>query len=343
VFEPNGKKIRDIPMPALGEILAVAGTWDEPDVFFSFTSFYMPRRIYHVEGANSKPVLWFQPKVPIGSDDFVVKQVWASSKDGTQLPIFLLHKRSLKLDGNRPVLLTGYGGFNSSVAPSYVPRAIVVAEHDGVFAAAVLRGGGEFGEKWHQAGRLANKQNVFDDFIAAAQWFMDNRYTRPARLAIEGMSNGGLLVGAAMTQRPAMFGAVVCRYPLLDMVRYHNFLVAKYWVPEYGSSDDPEQFKYIHAYSPYHRVKTGTSYPAVLVISGDFDTRVAPLHARKMTALLQAASSSGKPVLLHYDTKSGHIPAAQPAYKEIEEHGVVLSFLFWELGIPSNHKKIAKK
>lgn len=334
VFDPDGKKLRDIPMPALGRILAVAGAWDEPDLFFSFTSFHMPRRIFHVEQASSKPALWFQPKIPIRGEDFVVKQVWASSKDGTRLPIFLLHKKSLRLDGNRPVLLYGYGGFNISQAPAYAPRAVALAEHDGIFAMALLRGGGEFGEKWHQAGMLANKQNVFDDFLAAAQWFIDNRYTRPERLAIDGVSNGGLLVGAAMTQRPAMFAAVVCRYPLLDMVRYHKFLVARYWVPEYGSSDDPEQFKYIHAYSPYHHVKPGTSYPAVLFVSGDFDTRVDPLHARKMTALLQAATGSGKPVLLHYDTKSGHVSAAQPAHKEIEENAVVLSFLFRQLGIP---------
>jgi len=205
-------------------------------------------------------------------------------------------------------------------------------ERGGVFAMPNLRGGGEFGEKWHRAGMRENKQNVFDDFLGAAEWLIGNGYTRPAKLAISGGSNGGLLVGAAMTQRPELFGAVVCSYPLLDMIRYHQFLVARFWVPEYGSSDDPEQFKVLLKYSPYQNVKPGTEYPAVLFISGDSDTRVAPLHARKMAALVQAATGSEKPVLLKYDTKAGH-SGGLPISKQIENATDSLSFLFWQLGV----------
>jgi prolyl oligopeptidase len=270
--------------------------------------------------------------VPIDPDKYEVKQVWYTSKDGTKIPMFLGHAKSLKLDGSNPVLLTGYGGFNSTLTPQFSALAAAWMTSGGVYAVANLRGGGEFGEEWHRAGMLGKKQNVFDDFIGAAEWLIQNRYTKPSRLAITGNSNGGLLVGAALTQRPDLFGAVVCGYPLLDMVRYHKFLVARYWVPEYGSSDDAEQFKYIYAYSPYHRVTAGTKYPAVLLISGDSDTRVDPLHARKMAARLQAASSSGRPVLIHYDTKAGH-SGGIPVSKQVDNLTDELGFLFWQLGL----------
>jgi prolyl oligopeptidase len=246
--------------------------------------------------------------------------------------MFLVHARGIKLDGANPTVLTGYGGFNASLTPQFSAEATLWVEMGGVFAMPNLRGGGEFGEKWHRAGMLDNKQNVFDDFIAAAEWLIENGYTNPAKLAISGGSNGGLLVGAALTQRPELFRAVVCTYPLLDMVRYHKFLVAAFWLSEYGSSEDPEQFAYLHAYSPYHRVKNGTKYPAVLFITGDADTRVDPLHARKMAALLQAATGSDKPVLLRYHTKAGH-SGGQPLSKQIEDTTDELSFLFWQLGV----------
>jgi prolyl oligopeptidase len=228
-------------------------------------------------------------------------------------------------------LLTGYGGFDVSETPSFSAEAAVWVERGGIYAQANMRGGGEFGEAWHHAGMLGNKQNVFDDFIAAGEWLVANGYTKPARLAIIGTSNGGLLMGAALTQRPDLFGAVVCRYPLLDMLRFQKFLVAQWWVPEYGSSDDAGQFPYLYAYSPYHHVVPGTKYPAVLFVTGDGDTRVAPLHARKMAARLQAATSSGRPVLLLYDTKSGH-SGGRPVGKIIEEQTNELSFLYWQLG-----------
>jgi prolyl oligopeptidase len=241
------------------------------------------------------------------------------------------HKKGLKLDGSNPTLLTGYGGFNLSSNPNFNPFAAAWLARGGVYAVANMRGGGEFGEEWHHAGMKENKQNVFDDFIAAAEWLIANKYTSQQKLAIRGTSNGGLLMGAMITQRPDLFGAVICGYPLLDMVRYHKFLVAGYWVPEYGSSDDPDQFKYIYAYSPYHHVKAGTKYPAVLFISGDSDTRVAPLHARKMTALMQASQAGDKPILLHYDTKAGH-SGGTPVSKQIENSTDEIMFLLWQLG-----------
>jgi prolyl oligopeptidase len=256
-----------------------------------------------------------------------------ASKDGTQVPMFIMHRKGLRLDRSNPALLTGYGGFTQSRTPDFSQTAALWAERGGVYALPNLRGGGEFGEEWHKAGMRDKKQNVFDDFLTAAEWLIKNGYTESSKLAISGRSNGGLLVGAALTQRPDLFRAVVCGYPLLDMVRYHRFLVAKFWVPEYGSADDPEQFKYLYAYSPYHRVKPTTKYPAVLFITGDSDTRVAPLHARKMAALLQASTGSDGPILLHYDTKAGHVGSATPVSKRIDDLTDELSFLFWQLDV----------
>jgi prolyl oligopeptidase len=333
LLEPSGKLVREVPLPALGSVSGLGGRWESNEAFFSFNSYHIPSTIYRYDIATGKQTVWSENKVPIDSSKYEVKQVWYPSKDGTKIPMFLAHAKNLKLDGKNAVLLTGYGGFNLNQAPGFSPFAAAWMANGGVFAVANLRGGGEFGEAWHHAGMLEKKQNVFDDFIAAAEWLIQNKYTSPARLAIRGGSNGGLLVGAALTQRPDLFAAVICSYPLLDMVRYHNFLVAKYWVPEYGSSDSPEQFKYIYAYSPYHHVKAGTKYPSVLFITGDSDTRVAPLHARKMTALLQAATSaSDRPVLLHYDTAAGH-SGGTPAGKQIENTTDELGYLFWQLGV----------
>ncbi|HEX6736861.1 MAG TPA: prolyl oligopeptidase family serine peptidase [Vicinamibacteria bacterium] len=332
VFEPSGKHVRDIEFPTLGTVGGIVGRWDSPEAFFAFSSFHLPTTIYRYDVKAGTRSEWAKLAVPIDPARFELKQVWFASKDGTRVPMFVLHRKGLALDGKNPVLLTGYGGFTASLTPNFSPRAALWAEAGGVYAVANLRGGSEFGEAWHRAGMLENKQNVFDDFIAAGEWLVKNGYTRPERLAISGGSNGGLLVGAVLTQRPDLFGAVVCSYPLLDMVRYHQFLVARYWVPEYGSSEDPQQFKVLHAYSPYHHVTPGGKYPAVLFITGDADTRVAPLHARKMTALLQSATGSGKPVLLHYDTKAGHAGGA-PVTKQIEDLTDEMSFLFAQLGV----------
>lgn len=331
-FEPSGKLIREIPFPTIGTASGMRGEWDRDEGFYTFSSFAQPMTIYRYEVSSGKQQVFARLKVPVQSDQIEVKQVWYESKDKTKIPMFLVYKKGIKLDGNSPVFLTGYGGFNVSRTPGFSSLAAYWAESGGVYALPNLRGGGEFGEKWHKAGMLANKQNVFDDFIGAAEWLIKNKYTSPSKLAISGGSNGGLLVGAAMTQRPELFQAVVCSYPLLDMIRYQSFLVARFWVPEYGSSEDAEQFKYIYAYSPYHHVKKGEKYPAVLFVTGDADTRVAPLHARKMTALVQASTGSGRPVLLHYNTKAGH-SGGLPVSQQIEDQTDELSFLFWQLRV----------
>jgi prolyl oligopeptidase len=332
IFSIDGKLLGDIGFPTIGTVSGVSGWWAKPEAFFAFSSFLTPSTIYRYDTAKGTEEEWARIQVPIDAGKYEVKQVWYPSKDGTRIPMFLVHAKGLKLDGASPTLLTGYGGFNINRTALFSPLAAMWVENGGIYALPNLRGGGEFGEAWHQAGMLGQKQNVFDDFIAAAEWLIKNNYTKTEKLAISGGSNGGLLVGAALTQRPELFQAVVCSVPLLDMVRYHKFLVARFWVPEYGSTEDPEQFKYIHAYSPYHRVKPDTKYPAVLFISGDSDTRVDPLHARKMTALLQATTGSEKPVLLHYDTKGGH-SGGKPVSKQIEDLTDELSFLFWQLGV----------
>lgn len=264
-----------------------------------------------------------------------MEQVWYESKDKTRVPMFLFYEKGMKRDGARPTWLTGYGGFDVNNTPRFSEPAVEWADAGGIYAVAILRGGGEFGEAWHKAGMLEKKQTVFDDFISAEEWLIAHSYTSSQKLAITGGSNGGLLVGAALTQRPDLQRAVVCLYPLLDMLRYQKFMEGPLWVPEYGSSDDPAQFKYLHTYSPYHQVKQGVKYPAVLFITGDGDTRVAPLHARKMAARLQAATASDNPILLLYDTKSGH-SGGRPLGKLIEERTSILSFLFSELGVHTN-------
>jgi prolyl oligopeptidase len=334
IHEADGKLRREVALPGLGAVGSVSGDWSQDEAFFSFSSLAEPPTIYRYRAGSGQRDVWARLEVPIRSEDVEVEQVWYASKDGTRIPMFIAHRKGAALDGNNPTLLTGYGGFNVSVRPFFSARAAFWIENGGVFAVPNLRGGGEFGEAWHQAGMLDRKQNVFDDFIAAAEWLIAHKYTSPSRLAISGGSNGGLLVGAALTQRPELFRAVVCSYPLLDMLRYHRFLVASYWVPEYGSAENAAQFPVLRAYSPYHHVKPGERYPAVLFITGDGDTRVAPLHARKMTALLQASTGSGRPVLLHYDTKAGH-SGGLPASKVIEDLTNEMLFLFWQLGMTS--------
>ena len=332
ILDPEGKPLGDLELPGIGTISGVSGRWDNNEAFFSYTSFVVPPTIYRYNVADGARSIWSKMNVPIEADKYEVKQVWYPSKDGTKIPMFLVHGKGLKLDGANPTWLTAYGGFNISMTPTFSATAALWVESGGVFAMPNLRGGGEFGEDWHRAGMLEKKQNVFDDFIAAAEWLIAEHYTNPHKLAISGGSNGGLLVGAALTQRPDLYAAVVCSVPLLDMLRYQNFLVARFWVPEYGSAENAKQFKTLLAYSPYHNVKPGTKYPAVLFVSGDSDTRVAPLHARKMCALLQAETGSDKPVLLHYDMKTGH-SAGKPINKQIDDQADIFSFVFKELGM----------
>ena len=331
-FDLDGNHVRDIELPALGSISGLGGDFDRDEAFFSFTSFHIPATTYRYSVARDERSVWSQQQIPFDSDAFELKQVWYQSNDGTRIPMFIAHRKGLELNGTNPTYLTGYGGFNISLTPAFSAQHAVWMERGGVLAVPNMRGGGEFGEAWHKAGMFENKQNVFDDFIAAAEWLIGNGYTNPSKLAIAGGSNGGLLVGAAVTQRPDLYGAVVVSVPLLDMLRYQDFLVGRYWVSEYGSSANPDQFEYLRAYSPYHNVKAGTEYPAILFETGDGDTRVTPLHARKMTALMQAATGSDRPILLRYDTEAGH-SGGLPVSKTIEDITSRLSFVMWQLGM----------
>jgi prolyl oligopeptidase len=301
-------------------------------VWFDFNSINYPPRLYEYDTRAGKLTPWRVSDAPVRSEDFEVKQVWYESRDRTSVPMFLAHRKGIRLDGANPVLVNGYGGFNLSRRPTFSTDRIVWMEAGGVLALPGLRGGGEFGEKWHEAGMLERKQNVFDDFIAAIEWLIHNKYTSPPRVAISGGSNGGLLVGAVATQRPDLFQAAICGAPLLDMIRYHKFLVARWWIPEYGSSDNPKQLHYLLRYSPYHNVKKGVEYPAMLFVTGDSDSRVHPLHARKMTALMQASTSSERPILLHYDTRTGH-SRAKPTERIIADTADELTFMFSQLNI----------
>ena len=330
IHDLSGEPVGDIDFDTVGSIGGGSGRWESDEVFFTFQTFHVPSTIYRYELANGHQEVWARGAVPVDPAEYVVRQVWYTSTDGTRVPMFVVPDTDFVADGTAPTLLTGYGGFNVSQTPSFSTLATTWLESGGVFAMANMRGGGEFGEEWHQAGMLENKQNVFDDFIGAAEYLVAERYTSPEHLAIRGGSNGGLLVGAVSNQRPALFGAVVCAYPLLDMIRYHQFLVARFWVPEYGSSEDPEQFAYIHAYSPYHNVPRDGDYPATLYISGDGDT-LAPLHARKMAALMQATNVSDNPILLRYHTQAGH-SGGQPVSQQIDDMVDTVSFLLWQVG-----------
>lgn len=326
VYTPAGKLLREIQFPGIGTGTNLNGLWDDDVAFTTFRSLMSPPTTFIHSVAKGTSREFYRQKVPVEKQAVTVTQKWFTSKDGTKVPMFVAHRADRKLDGSMPTLLYGYGGFMLSMTPGFSAMYAWWIEHGGAVVIVNLRGGGEFGEDWHRAGMLEKKQNVFDDYIGAAEWLIAEKYTRPERLAIYGGSNGGLLVGAAMTQRPELYGAVVCAVPLLDMVRFHMFKVARYWTPEYGSSEDASQFSYLLAYSPYHRVKDGVAYPATMFVTGDADTRVDPLHARKMAARVQAASSSGKPVLLHYDTEGGH-SAGLPIAKQIENTADMLAFL----------------
>src|SRR5216683_267319 len=337
LLNTDGKTLGDVQLPAIGSIFGLGGKWDRKEVFFAFHSFTVPDSIYQVDLATRGTTLWSKVEAPgIDPDKYEVKQLWFDSKDGTHVPMFVFHKKGLALNGKNPTLLTGYGGFNISLTPNFVGDRYLWLEHGGVFAVANLRGGAEFGEDWHRAGMLDKKQNVFDDFAAAAEFLISQKYTDKDHLAIRGGSNGGLLMGAALTQRPDLYRAVVCQVPLLDMLRYQNFQIARLWVPEYGSSEDPKQFDWLYAYSPYHHVKQGAEYPAILFMTADTDTRVDPMHAKKMAALMQTEAANGKsrerPILLRIDSKAGH-GAGKPIAKQVEDMTDIYSFLFWQLGM----------
>ncbi|MEO6812204.1 MAG: prolyl oligopeptidase family serine peptidase, partial [Isosphaeraceae bacterium] len=333
VFELDGTFMRDVEFPGLGTASGFGGKRIDKETFYAFTSYTTPATIYRYEVASGKSTVVRAPKLAFDPSDFETKQVFYASKDGTKVPMFLSYKKGTKLDrGNTPTYLYGYGGFNIPLTPTFSPSSLAWLEMGGVLAVANLRGGGEYGETWHQAGTKLKKQNVFDDFIAAAEWLIDNKVTSTPKLAIEGRSNGGLLIGAVLNQRPDLFGAAVPGVGVMDMLRFHKFTIGWAWVDDYGSSDDPEQFQALRAYSPLHNIKDGVCYPPTLVITADHDDRVVPAHSFKYAATLQAAQSCARPILIRIETQAGH-GAGKPTTKLIDEAADKWAFLVKVLGV----------
>lgn len=335
VFDLTGEHVRDVELPGLGTAAGFGGKRSDTQTFYAFTSYTTPATIYRYDIESGESTVWRRPKLQFNPDDYETVQVFYKSKDGTKIPMFLTGKKGLEKSSDTPTLLYGYGGFNIPLTPSFSPSNLTWLEKGGLFAVANLRGGGEYGESWHQAGTKLNKQNVFDDFIAAAEWLIAEGYTSTPKLAISGRSNGGLLVGACMTQRPDLFGACLPGVGVMDMLRFHKFTIGWAWVDDYGSSDDPEQFKALHAYSPLHNIKPGTCYPPTLVTTADHDDRVVPAHSFKFAAALQAAQSCDNPTLIRIETKAGH-GAGKPTDKIIEEAADQWAFLVKILGVETN-------
>jgi prolyl oligopeptidase len=342
VYTLDGKAAGTIGYDEIGFASTLSGKTTDRYGFFTFQSFIRPPTIYRVDTTTGKRDVFFQPKVPFETAEYELKQVFFNSKDGTRIPMFIAGKKGLKLNGTERLLMTGYGGFQIAMTPAWNPAYAWWMQEGGWFAQPNLRGGDEYGEHWHEQAMFDKKQNVFDDWFAAAQYLIDNKYTSPDHFAISGRSNGGLLMGAAMTQHPELFGAIWCGYPLLDMLRYQNFKVGHFWTTEYGSADKDKDFPYLLKYSPYQNVKEGSDYPAIMFFTGDNDTRVDPLHARKMTALMQSASKSGRPILLHYSVSGGH-SAGVSVDQHIQDDADELAFLWTETGSPGRSAHPAKK
>ncbi len=332
IFNLNGSFVREVELPGIGSAGGFGGKRYDTETFYTFTSFTTPPTIYRYDMVSGESTIFRKPTVDFNPDNYETRQVFYSSKDGTRVPMFITYKKGLLLNGNNPTLLSGYGGFNISLTPSFSVGRVVWMEMGGVYAMPNLRGGGEYGEEWHQAGTKLNKQNVFDDFIAAAEWLIKNGYTAPEKLAIAGGSNGGLLVGACMTQRPDLFAAALPSVGVLDMLRFHKFTIGWAWCSDYGSPENPEEFEALYAYSPLHNLKTGTAYPATMIITADHDDRVVPAHSFKFAAALQAAHAGEKPVLIRIETKAGH-GAGKPTSKIIEEIADEWAFLVRSLNI----------
>ena len=342
LFDLAGASQGDLELPGIGTA-SLATEPDSTEAFLSFESFNEPDSIYRVDLASGERALWARPEVPVDPAAVTVEQVFYTSKDGTRVPMFLVHRKGLEKNGKNPTILAGYGGFNISSTPRFRATNFPWFEAGGVWAVANLRGGGEYGETWHRAGMLEKKQNVFDDFIAAAEWLIANGYTNREQLGIWGGSNGGLLTGAALVQRPELFSAVLSAVPLLDMLRYEHFLMARYWVPEYGSAENPEQLPFLLEYSPYQNVEPGTEYPAVLLTAGANDSRVHPLHARKMAARLQAATTNDpvkEPILLWVEGDVGH-GRGKPLALRLRDAADLLGFMGWQLGVDWGGKPAA--
>lgn len=331
-YTTDGKRIGEIKLPTFGSTSA-SGMRGQKEVFYSFTSYTMPNTIYSYDLNTDKSTVWAAPKINFRSDDYKTEMVFYTSKDGTRAPLFITYKKGMKLNGRNPLLLYGYGGFNITYAPFFVSNYIPFLERGGIYVHAVLRGGGEYGEDWHVAGTKLQKQNVFDDFIAAAEYLINNKYTSSDRLAIQGGSNGGLLVGACMTQRPDLYQVCLPAVGVMDMLRYHKFTIGWNWAPDYGTSDDSkEMFEYLRAYSPLHTLKPGVKYPATLVSTADHDDRVVPAHSFKFAARLQECQAGTAPTLISIGKDAGH-GGGKPLAKRLAEQADILSFTLWNMGI----------
>jgi len=332
-YDPEGKPAGEVVLPGLGQITGFEGDARDPETFFSYTDYLTPAQVYRYDVSSNTAVVWRKPKIDAQTDQYVTEQIFYNSKDGTRVPMYITHRRDMVRDGNQPLLLYGYGGFDVSLLPAFRASVLAWLEMGGVYAEANLRGGGEYGENWHKAGTLANKQNVFDDFISAAEYLIRERYTRSARLGIHGRSNGGLLVGAALTQRPDLFGVALPAVGVLDMLRYHTASAnARQWSSDYGLSEDAEQFKALYSYSPYHNVKK-TCYPPTLITTADHDDRVVPWHSFKFAAALQAAQICSNPILIRVETRAGH-GAGKPLWMQIEDFSDQWAFAAQALGMP---------
>jgi len=338
IYSLAGKPERPIPLPTLGLLGGFTGKRTDGETFYTFTSFTHPTAVFRYDFASGTSSVFRKPKVDFDAAAFETKRVFYTGKDGTRIPMFLVRRTGMKADGTNPTYLYGYGGFNAALGPSFSAGRIAWLERGGLYAQPSIRGGSEYGEEWHEAGMLAKKQNVFDDFIAAAEWLVANGWTAPARLGIVGGSNGGLLVGAVLNQRPDLFGAAVPAVGVMDMLRFHKFTIGWAWVSEYGSPDDPEAFEWIYPYSPLHNIRTGGKYPAVLAVTADHDDRVVPAHSFKYTAALQAAQGGDAPILIRIETKAGH-GAGKPTAKQIEEAADVQAFLLKALGASEGEAK----
>ena len=331
-FDIQGHLLRTVELPGLGTAVGFDGRRLDRETFYLFTSFTTPGEIYHYDLETGQSTLFRRPSLRFDPAQFVTEQVFYPSKDGTRIPMFILYKKGPARSGQSPTFLTGYGGFNISLTPHFHPSRIVWMEMGGVYAQPNLRGGGEYGKAWHDAGKLRHKQNVFDDFMAAAEWLIANRYTSTPRLAIEGGSNGGLLTGACLTQRPDLFGAVITAVGVLDMLRFHKWTIGWAWTSDYGSPDDADDFKYLLTYSPYHNIRPGTAYPPTLITTGDHDDRVFPAHSFKFAAALQHAQAGPAPVLIRVEVRAGH-GAGKPTAKQIDEWTDIFGFLWKSLGM----------
>ena len=332
-FDTRGNLLGEVELPGPGTAYGFEGKLDNPETFFKFESFNVAERIFRLDVETGEMEIFRQAEVDFVPEEYVVEQVFYESKDGTRVPMFITRRKDVTPDGKRPTLLYGYGGFNISLTPSFSVTRLAWMEMGGIYAVANLRGGGEYGERWHEAGTKLEKQNVFDDFIAAAEYLVEQGYTNPERLAIFGGSNGGLLVGAVANQRPDLFRAVIASAGVMDMLRFHEFTAGRYWVDDYGSAEDPEEFRALLAYSPYHNVRPGTEYPAVLVTTADTDDRVVPGHSFKYAAALQAAQAGPAPVLIRIETRAGH-GAGTPTTKLIEDYADRWAFLVENLDMP---------